>query len=593
MLEGTLGCSVESLIGTNMVDFIHPNEANQIQMHILQYASEKGNKGKMITCTMKSVMSMGKYVHSSQKDRKMESYNFAQSIESDHQLTDIRLELIGDGMMLCFFHAVGDRSKDDNNQIGKTQWTNWCDTTLESFDDQGCQSLWQHIYSKRMLESSSSKIERHQSGFPIKVFQILSSVKQPKILFSWPPPRLFDSYLDQSNISGTERYNDGCYFADIFARSTFGTDFREENLSVSQRITACTQRQTKAITITADGLKIEFEAMVIPHGELRFAVFSILRADKVNEVVPLSAMRQNTQPSFSTTSLGQEQRTSASTLYPQQANQTFPMTISSFQSMAAAPNPFFVQTPQMFYNLATTRMIDNADLSEYGRRASSHVDSITNQPSTSMASNTFMQMQPNRPRNEQGSKVDLSGYGGHEDINSSSYPIQRPRPQSISYFESPGKRCLTCGTSKSPEWRKGPDGNKSLCNACGLRFSRNASRQKKKEEKARNAAEVAANGGVIPVHLRRKFEAERDRKKVSVQKPSQSTSQQQQQQQQPTQMDVGGMTTFADFSSELDKQLTPFVLGSSSQLDNDRTESESPIESLIPDYNMDINEDFT
>lgn len=65
------------------------------------------------------------------------------------------------------------------------------------------------------------------------------------------------------------------------------------------------------------------------------------------------------------------------------------------------------------------------------------------------------------------------------------------------------KRCESCGTSNSPEWRKGPDGSKSMCNACGLRYSRSIARARKREERARIAAEVAANGGVIPPHLRK------------------------------------------------------------------------------------------
>ncbi|KAL4811264.1 hypothetical protein BDV18DRAFT_128997 [Aspergillus unguis] len=33
-------------------------------------------------------------------------------------------------------------------------------------------------------------------------------------------------------------------------------------------------------------------------------------------------------------------------------------------------------------------------------------------------------------------------------------------------------KCADCGTSDSPEWRKGPDGPKTLCNACGLRWAK-------------------------------------------------------------------------------------------------------------------------
>lgn len=32
--------------------------------------------------------------------------------------------------------------------------------------------------------------------------------------------------------------------------------------------------------------------------------------------------------------------------------------------------------------------------------------------------------------------------------------------------------CKDCGTTSSPEWRKGPQGPKTLCNACGLRWSK-------------------------------------------------------------------------------------------------------------------------
>jgi DNA-directed RNA polymerase subunit RPC12/RpoP len=31
--------------------------------------------------------------------------------------------------------------------------------------------------------------------------------------------------------------------------------------------------------------------------------------------------------------------------------------------------------------------------------------------------------------------------------------------------------CMHCSTLVSPEWRKGPDGPKTLCNACGCRLT--------------------------------------------------------------------------------------------------------------------------
>ncbi|KAJ7172076.1 white collar 2 type of transcription factor [Mycena filopes] len=38
--------------------------------------------------------------------------------------------------------------------------------------------------------------------------------------------------------------------------------------------------------------------------------------------------------------------------------------------------------------------------------------------------------------------------------------------------------CITCGRTDSPEWRKGPLGPKTLCNACGLRWAKQTKVQK-------------------------------------------------------------------------------------------------------------------
>ncbi|KAI8852810.1 hypothetical protein BC829DRAFT_383859 [Chytridium lagenaria] len=50
--------------------------------------------------------------------------------------------------------------------------------------------------------------------------------------------------------------------------------------------------------------------------------------------------------------------------------------------------------------------------------------------------------------------------------------------------------CRRCGTTASPEWRKGPDGPKTLCNACGLAHSK-----KQRKDTLRIQAAVAAAGG--------------------------------------------------------------------------------------------------
>ncbi|THH27782.1 hypothetical protein EUX98_g6405 [Antrodiella citrinella] len=49
--------------------------------------------------------------------------------------------------------------------------------------------------------------------------------------------------------------------------------------------------------------------------------------------------------------------------------------------------------------------------------------------------------------------------------------------------------CVTCGRTDSPEWRKGPNGPKTLCNACGLRWAKTVKTRRE------SAASVGAAGG--------------------------------------------------------------------------------------------------
>jgi len=51
-------------------------------------------------------------------------------------------------------------------------------------------------------------------------------------------------------------------------------------------------------------------------------------------------------------------------------------------------------------------------------------------------------------------------------------------------------QCEQCGTKESPEWRKGPTGNQTLCNACGLRFAKK-SRTKKLQSDGRDQSPLS------------------------------------------------------------------------------------------------------
>ncbi|EJU05120.1 hypothetical protein DACRYDRAFT_47643, partial [Dacryopinax primogenitus] len=72
-------------------------------------------------------------------------------------------------------------------------------------------------------------------------------------------------------------------------------------------------------------------------------------------------------------------------------------------------------------------------------------------------------------------------------------PLKRFKPPSIKDSDEvpkpkykkrsrapPPSQCASCGIGETPEWRKGPEGARTLCNACGLHYaklSRNRDRE--------------------------------------------------------------------------------------------------------------------
>ncbi|EXJ68333.1 uncharacterized protein A1O5_08125 [Cladophialophora psammophila CBS 110553] len=54
--------------------------------------------------------------------------------------------------------------------------------------------------------------------------------------------------------------------------------------------------------------------------------------------------------------------------------------------------------------------------------------------------------------------------------------------------------CTDCGTLDSPEWRKGPNGPKTLCNACGLRWAK----KEKKKQAVTDGVSSSAPGNASP-----------------------------------------------------------------------------------------------
>ncbi|OAQ35678.1 hypothetical protein K457DRAFT_132369 [Linnemannia elongata AG-77] len=57
----------------------------------------------------------------------------------------------------------------------------------------------------------------------------------------------------------------------------------------------------------------------------------------------------------------------------------------------------------------------------------------------------------------------------------------------------PPGRCLSCDTSDTPEWRRGPDGARTLCNACGLHYAKLLKRQNQQRLQGQDPEQIQLN----------------------------------------------------------------------------------------------------
>ncbi|KAJ1917739.1 hypothetical protein H4219_003051 [Mycoemilia scoparia] len=61
----------------------------------------------------------------------------------------------------------------------------------------------------------------------------------------------------------------------------------------------------------------------------------------------------------------------------------------------------------------------------------------------------------------------------------------KPRKRTKRHEAAQPNCCRSCGISETPEWRRGPDGARTLCNACGLHYAK-LNKQRQQEANIRN-----------------------------------------------------------------------------------------------------------
>jgi len=67
---------------------------------------------------------------------------------------------------------------------------------------------------------------------------------------------------------------------------------------------------------------------------------------------------------------------------------------------------------------------------------------------------------------------------------------KKPHSKKRPILSGKGMFCRSCGVTETTEWRRGPDGCKSLCNACGLHFSKILKKERMSEPQGISAIKV-------------------------------------------------------------------------------------------------------
>ncbi|KAK3023137.1 hypothetical protein RJ639_043976 [Escallonia herrerae] len=68
------------------------------------------------------------------------------------------------------------------------------------------------------------------------------------------------------------------------------------------------------------------------------------------------------------------------------------------------------------------------------------------------------------------SESDIVASGSGKKAGKSTQKKREARDNKLAMSGGDGRRCLHCATDKTPQWRTGPMGPKTLCNACGVRY---------------------------------------------------------------------------------------------------------------------------
>eukprot|EP01112_Ceratiomyxa_fruticulosa_P018388 TRINITY_DN586_c0_g1_i3.p1 TRINITY_DN586_c0_g1~~TRINITY_DN586_c0_g1_i3.p1 ORF type:complete len:466 (-),score=78.87 TRINITY_DN586_c0_g1_i3:373-1770(-) len=77
--------------------------------------------------------------------------------------------------------------------------------------------------------------------------------------------------------------------------------------------------------------------------------------------------------------------------------------------------------------------------------------------------------------------------------NSGTNGRQTRRNRTAYSSRSRNLHCYMCGVTETPEWRRGPQGDHTLCNACGLHYAKTLKKQRKERDARKHSIDMLLN----------------------------------------------------------------------------------------------------
>ncbi|KDN40705.1 hypothetical protein K437DRAFT_258573 [Tilletiaria anomala UBC 951] len=454
-LQEHLGSELPQFLGTSFFNYVHEEELEQCKADIRRSITNR---------TLTGDLSRVRYCRVPEIRRRLgckappiapnsDAYVYDQS----YVTIDIVINWVGERLALAFYHAITDQSPQDNSITQKTEWTNWCGAPKKVFTMRQCDMLWKQV--SRYVPRSPSP------GSPLRyVFQIHRAENNGDILFSWPPPRLFPKPVDEMALAHSTftTYSDGSYFADDFAKMTQGFlptfDQAARNagsVPPDQPQTSCTRRYRLQHTLTSEGLTRKVDGIVVPYGSLVFTCSHIVSEEAMSRYRTRNDGLTSTSTITASYDLGNGSAADRKYTGSPGITAAAQLLMGTADQAAQAAAATGAQHNQQDWN--TSSYGGGGGAAAAGGAAP--LDSLAD------ASEKRERLEQAMQRSQgQGSVATLAAVAAAAAAQT--------------------KSCTSCGTSNSPEWRKGPTGKKTLCNACGLRFARQMARQRRKAEGA-------------------------------------------------------------------------------------------------------------